>query len=33
MKYTKIVLEEEFELNSIIIFHYFEFAKDYVYEG
>lgn len=33
MTYSKTVLKQEFEIESIVSVHYFEFAKDYVYEG
>lgn len=33
MTYFKTVLKQEFEIESIISVHYFEFAKNYVYEG
>lgn len=33
MEFTKTVLKEEFKINRIISLHYFEFAKDYVFEG
>ncbi|WP_243428246.1 AraC family transcriptional regulator [Clostridium rhizosphaerae] len=33
MNYIKTVLNEEFNIKEIVTVHYFEFAKDYVYEG
>lgn len=33
MGHIKTVLKEEIRINSIFTIHYFEFAKDYVFEG
>ncbi len=33
LEFVKILLHEEFQINRIITLHYFEFAKDFVFEG
>ncbi|QHQ61533.1 helix-turn-helix domain-containing protein [Anaerocolumna sedimenticola] len=33
MNYVKTALTEEFTIKDIVTIHYFEFAKDYIYEG
>lgn len=33
MEFSKVQLKEDFELNTIISLHYFEFASDYIFEG
>lgn len=33
MEFTKSVLKEEFQICKIISLHYFEFAKDFIFEG
>lgn len=33
MDFVKTVLEQEFQISEIISLHYFEFAKDFLYEG
>lgn len=33
MEFTKIALQQEFTIASLISLHYFEFAKDYIFEG
>lgn len=33
MSYVKTTLKEEFNIKEIITVHYFEFAKNYIYEG
>lgn len=33
MNYVRTALTEEITINDIVTIHYFEFAKDYIYEG
>lgn len=33
MSYVKTLLKEEFNIKEIVTVHYFEFAKNYIYEG
>lgn len=33
MKYVKTILKEEITVKKIVSIHYFEFAKDYIFEG
>jgi AraC-like DNA-binding protein/quercetin dioxygenase-like cupin family protein len=33
MSYVKTILKEEFNIKEIVTVHYFEFAKNYIYEG
>lgn len=33
MEFTKIVLKEELQVKRIVSLHYFEFAKDFIFEG
>lgn len=33
MSYVSTTLKEEFNIKEIVTIHYFEFAKDYIYEG
>lgn len=33
MSYVKTTLKDEFTINNVVTIHYFEFAKDYVFEG
>lgn len=33
MEFVRTVLEQEFQISEIVSLHYFEFAKDFLYEG
>jgi quercetin dioxygenase-like cupin family protein len=33
MSFVKTVLNQYFEIDSVVTVHYFEFACDYIYEG
>ena len=33
MEYVKTELKDELKMKNIVTIHYFEYAKDYVFEG
>jgi AraC-like DNA-binding protein len=33
MDYVRTILKDEFAINNVVTIHYFEFARDYVFEG